>query len=399
MCASFNRLKCFFDSFINSIIKLGVDRVVSMSKKITLAMIISLSCFYIIAIMPKPVYASSKSLYVIADIQPREYMAFNPVQLYDIRPTPNYLVYQTTLLVPNHHYGSGAVDLTIDSESQTLFVTYEYTNIIQFVNATTFADLGTTTAPGASNLAGIVYDHDKRLVYTVDRLTDDLYIYQWHPVTRVLAFESHVDLTHTSKAYGIALDEINDELYVADGEYSDKFNWYDTDTWAHLGTKTTTQAVVGIAVDAKNGFVYTSGGWYDYGLYKYDIKADTERAVLNGKSGIYAGVLGVVVDQNSSLVYITTYGDGSTGYTDVLMVFDSSLNELWRSGDIGNPTGIAIPIREFSYNLPGSGVMGYWVVATLGLMGCFAAFGVFYIFKRKKRCTHQTENTKHSFLS
>lgn len=375
------------------------------SKKITLVMIISLSCFYVIAIMQKPAYASPKSLYVIANINAR--MTFNPIQIYAIQSAPNYLVLQGTQYVPNHSLGSGAIDVTIDSESQTLFITYENTKIIQLINATTFANLGTATVSDASNLAGIVYDHDKRLIYTVDRLTHDLYIHQWDPVTHLLTFESYIDLTHTTKAYGIALDEINGILYVADGEYSKKFDWYDTDTWAHLGTKTTTHPVIGIAVDAKKGLVYTSGGAraytgggeQSYGLYKYHIATDTETVVLNYASGIYAGVLGVAVDQNSSLVYITTYGDGSTGYTDVLIVFDSSLNELWRSGDIGNPTGIAIPIREFSYNLPGSGVMGYWVVATLCLVGCFAAFGVFYIFKRKKRCTHQTENTKHSFLS
>jgi hypothetical protein len=195
-------------------------------------------------------------------------------------------------------------------------------------------------------------------------------------------------------------DEINDIPYVTDREYvgcSDEFDWYNTDTWARVGSKTTPHAVVGIAVDAKNGFVYTGGGWFDYGLYKYDMTTDTETAVLNGKNGIYAGVLGVAVDQNSSLVYVTTYGDGSTWYTDVLMVFDFNLNELWRSGDIGNPCGIAISTKGFSYNSASSSVVEYWVVAALGLVGCFVAFGIFYIFKRRKRCIYQTENVKHSF--
>lgn len=380
----------------------------SISKKITLVVIISLSCFSVIAIVLKPVYALPKPLFVIADL--RAPGVGNPVSVYDIQQAPTYLVYRKTQNVPIH--GSGAVGLAIDSESKTLFITYESSNIIQLINITTFADLGTAIIPGASNLAGIVYDHDKRLIYTVDRRTDNLYVYRWDAVTHVLTLESHVNLANTSRAYGIALDETNNILYVADEindipyitdrEYigcSDEFDWYDTDTWAHVGSKTTTHAVVGIAVDAKNRFVYTSGGWFDYGLYKYNMTTDTETAILNGKSGIYADVLGVAVDQNSSLVYVTTYGDGSTGYTDVLMVFDSNLNELWRSGDIGNPTGIAIPIREFSYNPPGSSIIEYWVIATLGLVGCFTAFGVFCIFKRKKRRIDQTENAKHSFLS
>jgi hypothetical protein len=356
------------------------------------------------AIMQKLVYALPKPLYVIADINAP--MAFNPIQVYAIQSGPNYLVHQGTQYVPNHSFGSGAIDMTIDSESQTLFITYENTKIIQLTNATTFMNLGTTTVPDANNLAGIVYDHDKKLIYTVDRLAHDLYILHWDPVAHMLTFESHVDLNYTTRAYGIALDEINGILYVADGVDSRKFDWYDTDTWAHLGTKTTTHPVVGIAVDAMKGLVYTSGGARaytgggenSYGLYKYHIATDTETAVLNYASGIYAGVLGVAVDQNSSLVYVTTYGDGSAGYTDVLIVFDSNLNELWKSGDIGNPTGIAIPLREFSYDPPSSN-LEYWILATLGLVGCSATFVVFLIFKRRKRNIYKLENVQQIFLS
>jgi len=367
----------------------------SISKKIALVVMISLLCFHAFVVMLRPVYASPKSLFVIADLRPPG--GGIPISTYDIQPAPTYLAYRKSQSVPI--WGSGAIDLAVDSESGTLFITYEFSNIIQLVNATNFADLGTTITPSASNLAGIVYDHEKRLLYTMDRRTCNLYVYKWDAATHVLTLESNVDLANTSRAYGIALDEINGILFVADGENSRKFDLYDTDTWIHLKTKATTHTVVGIAVDAKNRFVYTSGGLrqyppYDYGLYKYDMIRETETAILNGPGGIHAEILDVEVDQDSSLVYVTTFGDVSelyTPYRDMLVVFDSNLNELWRSGDIGNPTGIAILRGEFSNNSPGSSVIEYWVVATLGLIGCFAAFGVFFIFKRKKRCINQTK--------
>ena len=291
--------------------------------------------------------SSTKSLYVIANINAPVTPGI-PIEAYAMQSAPTYLTYQYVQHVPN--WAGGAVGIAIDSQSQTLFITYEFTNIIQLINATTFADLGTTTAPGAGDLAGIVYDHGKGLVYTVDRKTNKLYIYQWDPSTHALTLQSHVDLTHSSRAFGCALDEINDVFYVADG-YNDEFDYYDTGTWAHLGTKTTTHAVIGIAVDEKNGFVYTGSWTYDHGLYKYDLATDTETAVLSDTSGTYARVNGIAVDpdQNPSRVYVTTR-EGSTGYRDVLIVFDSNLNELWRSGDIGEPTGLTIPRGEVAYN-------------------------------------------------
>lgn len=307
----------------------------------------SLLSLYILAFMPKLVYASPKSLYVIADLNAPSVPGI-PIETYDIQPAPTYLVYQDVQHVPN--LGGGAVGIAIDSQSQTLFITSEFTNIVLLINATTFENLGNTTAPGANDLAGIVYDHDKGLVYTVDRNTGNLYVYQWNPVTQVLTLQTQVDLTaHSSDAYGIALNEIDDILYVADGWNMD-FDYYDTATWTHLGTKTTPHYVVGIAVDAKNGFVYTTGGWFQKGVFKYNLATDTETFAFNGTT--YAYVLGVAVDpdKNPSPVYVTTHGYSSTGYGDVLMVLDSDLNELYKTGDLGNPTGIGIPTGEVSYN-------------------------------------------------
>ena len=105
------------------------------------------------AILASPAARASpgKSLYVIADINQDP----TPIEAYDIQAAPNYLVYQASHDVPS--YVGGAVGLAIDSASATLFVTYEGfpsgnpCNTIQLVDAITFADLGTATAPGAEN--------------------------------------------------------------------------------------------------------------------------------------------------------------------------------------------------------------------------------------------------------
>ncbi len=154
--------------------------------------------------------ASAKSMYVISSINSNP----TPIQAYDIQG--NNIVYQATYSVPR--YGGGAVGLAIDTDSKFLFVTYEVSNVISLIDATTMTSQGTTTAPGASNLAGIVVDQDKQKVYTVDRSTNKLYVYSWNPVTKTLTLDggTYKLLPGVYQAHGIALDEVNDLLYVGD---------------------------------------------------------------------------------------------------------------------------------------------------------------------------------------
>ena len=113
--------------------------------------------------------AGAKSVYVIANINTSP----TPINAYNINPDGT-LTYQATQTVPYHGWGGVGIAVYEDPNEppvypSTLFVTYEQSNRIQLVDATTFADLGYTSAPGASNLAGIVFDYGKNLVYTVDR--------------------------------------------------------------------------------------------------------------------------------------------------------------------------------------------------------------------------------------
>ena len=284
--------------------------------------------------------ASAKSLYVISDIN----SAPTPIQSYDIQAAPTYLVYQTTNTVPYH--GWGGVGLAIDTDSAMLFVTYEQSNTIQLKNATTMANEGTTTAPGANNLAGIVVDQDKSKVYTMDRRTNKLYVYSWDASTKTLTLDggTHKSLPSCVRAYGIALDEVNDMLYVGDDTTSVKY--YSTNDWTTLaGQFTVSHDATGIAIDVANQYVYTGSGGPSGGtlLSKYDLSASSESTVNVGST-----VLGLAVDNSTGLVHLTTYGGGTK--PDRLIVYDSSLTQKWISGDIGNPTGLCVPGKDISYN-------------------------------------------------
>ena len=136
------------------------------------------------------------------------------------------------------YYAGGAVGLAVDTPSETLFVTYEFTNIIQLVDARTMTGIGSTTAPGASNLAGIVMDEAKNPLYIVDRFTSKLYVYSWNPATKTLTLVAQPALANLggSGAFGINLDKKKNHLYVAN--FTNELHYYNTNDWSPAGTIT-----------------------------------------------------------------------------------------------------------------------------------------------------------------
>ncbi len=307
-----------------------------------------------LAVVTGPVYG--KSLYVIANIKGSP----TPIAAYDIQPSPTYLAFQSSYGVPR--WGNGGVGLAIDSDTGTLFVTYESCNIIELINGTTMISMGQTKAPGASNLAGIVVDRAAKKVYTVDRMTDQLYVYDWDSVATNLSLHSQENLHGVSMAHGLAIDEARDLIYVGDlvtkrgeAEPKDNIKVFSTDDWSPVENYTISQSVQGIAVDARNGFVYTGVAYGPYGsqglLVKLDINPRTETTVdIRQLTNISDdSVVGLAVDTDTGLIYVST-GEQGGGGSDLLMVFDSDLNLLHTTEKIGNPTGIAIPTKDISYN-------------------------------------------------
>ncbi|WP_190303145.1 MULTISPECIES: DUF11 domain-containing protein [Methylomonas] len=301
--------------------------------------------------------ASAKSLYVIANINANP----TPIRTYDIQGATNYLVFQSQTTIPGR--AGGAVGLGIDTTHAKLFVTYEVSNVIQLIDATNFADLGFTSAPGASNLAGIVVDQGKNKVYTVDRETNHLYVYSWNSATNTLTLDGGAfkTLTGVSRANGIALDESRGRLYIGDRD-STTVRYYDTNSFATTpiavaGTVDLAaegQTAMGVAIDSVRNILYTGNAYGPYGsrgkLVKYDLSTNTLSAYTLPGAASGDNVIGVAVDENTGNVYTTT-GNQGFGGTDTVIVFSSALTVLKNDiGDLGDPTGIAIPREDISFN-------------------------------------------------
>ncbi|MGA1869779.1 MAG: PKD domain-containing protein [bacterium] len=290
----------------------------------------------------------AKSLYMIADTNNDP----TPIHAYDIQD-PN-LVFQSMIYVPSLSGGveGGGVGIAIDEYYSILFVTYEGSDSIQLIDATSMANLGTTRAPEAQDLAGIVLDQGYQKLYCVDRGTNQLYVYDWKVWSKTLSLVSGAPFTlqgMTSGAFGIALDESDDVthvLYVTDYD-AQMVRAYEASTDINTTPDpsrsfSVSHKPIGIAIDMNNQFVYTGGGWgYSPLLTRYDLNHNVEDL-----SPDVSGAMGIAVDQGNGNVYITT------GFIeDKLKAFNSNLNQLWSSSVLaGDPTGICIPIQDISYN-------------------------------------------------
>lgn len=287
--------------------------------------------------------AAAKSLYVIADIKQPDPGRTLPVQAYDIGPDGT-LTFQTEHGVPNKMLG--AVGIAIDTDNEFLFVTYEASDEIQLLDARLMTDEGTTYAPDAHNLAGVVYDHDKGLLYTIDRGTGTLYVYNWDPeaktLTRVIGSPFRLQ---KAAGYGIALNEIDDLLYIANG--TDTVTVYDTTDWRLVETIKVSRVAISIAVGVRRGFLYTGGGFAgNKYLTQYHLATGKVKEVQVEPD---AGVMGLGVDPDTGYIYLTTGVNNAPG-GDNLLVYDLDLRRVDMIPKIGNPTGLVVPGRDTSYN-------------------------------------------------
>ena len=291
-----------------------------------------------------PTSAPAKSLYVIADKRSATADNMLPVQAYDIGAQGD-LSLQVQHDIPRR--GAGAVDIAIDSDSGYAFITYGSTDTIHVLDAVTMTDAGTVSAPDAFDLAAIAYDHKKKLLYTADLGEDQLYVYKWDPVAKTLthAKGSPFTLGGDARPHGFALDETNDLLYVASATTT--VHAYSTSEWDLVKSISLSRVATSVAVDVKNGFMYTGGGHMgSLYLAQYHLVTGIEREV---QVELDAGVMGLAVDADTGLVYASTGKDGAPG-GDNLLVYDSGLRRIDSVFNIGNPMGLAIPAKQLGYN-------------------------------------------------
>lgn len=302
----------------------------------------------------------AKPLYILGDIKqyPGRLIVYEVLGPGQVEKTGHYTIPQ---------WAGGAVGIAIDSDTRTLFVTYEDSTYIQLINGRTMKNAGLVEVKAAQNLAGIVYDHHKRLLYCIDRGTGRLHVMQWAPERMQLQVKNGSPFKLESAfGFGIALDEIKDLLYVANGW--NNVTVYSTSDWSLVRTITLQRPAISLAIDYHRQVLYTGAGYIgDSWLVRYDLTTGTEDAVEVDPN---AGVIGIAVDDMTGLVYVTTGRDQAYGGDD-LKVFNSQLEPITSCHLGGNPTGIALPLSEF-------GLRPLGISKTI-TVGAYLARGTYYV--------------------
>jgi hypothetical protein len=199
------------------------------------------------------------------------------------------------------HHGE-ALNIAADSELNILFLTYEGGGIV-CADARLMIENYFLHTP---EMAGMVADEEKQLLYAAVRQTNRLYVCQWNGNTLVLIDNVALADLGGEGAYGIALDKTTHRLYVTNN--TNMVNYYDANDpcWAHLGSRNVGVKAMDIDVDP-NKYLYF-GGYQESGtsptyLVKHNLNTDVNS---NTQQDIGTTVIGIAVDQESGLVYVTT---------------------------------------------------------------------------------------------
>lgn len=286
--------------------------------------------------------ATAKSMYVIGKII--NFDAPIPIHVYDIG-SDGLVTYQTEFGAP--FIGAGMVGVAMDSDTGYLFSTYEESGFVLVTNAVTLTKRAVLAIAHATNLAGIVYDHQRKLLYCGEFGKDLLHVLSWNSLTGVLTPVLGSPFTlEGATIYGIALDEYSDLLYVASPGQG--IAVYCTSDWSLVRTEPAEQIAISIAVDPDRDYLYYGGGFADnFYLTQRRISDWSKKEVLVDPA---AGIIGLGVDPDTGLIYATTGRDNRDGLGKDLVVYDTDLNVLQMIPDIGRPTGLVIPLNDTSFN-------------------------------------------------
>jgi hypothetical protein len=280
---------------------------------------------------------ASKSVFIIS-----KHSTPSEAQTYKI--DGNEVTLQSTVDISTYNPGVGAVGNAVWPEKELMFVTYEGSPMIVWASTKTLQKVSEFNT-GMTDLSGIAIDENKEKIYVVRRYSTELYVYSWDDVQGTIVLEYPNDpnyparkyhpLTYTTNAHGIALDESNDLLYVSTD--TERVHVYNTNDWSHdhyidIEVGGTYRSAVGIAVDPNRGYLYTG----DWDSHNYLVKTNTTSPYTSTQKLVGQKVIGLDVDEETGLVYCTTYFHDFRVYDSNLSLQDTEPNDIY------GPAGVAV---------------------------------------------------------
>lgn len=242
----------------------------------------------------------------------------------------------------------GPIDLALTRDGRYMFTVSECSPWVQVIDTAGMTLVTEAFISGTQeDFAGVAFDPARGLVYCIDRGQDQLYMRQWESVGLSLlpAETGPITLPGTATT-DIALDASNDLLYVSSG--TNQVQVYSTDDWSLTQTLTLPYNIECLDIDDAKQLLYggaqVSGDPY---LLQYDLRSGS---VKTRKAGTEARVVGIAVDDGTSLVYVATQHPFYVVSANLVSVFDVQLNTKGQAQIDGAVAGLGLPMEGIAYS-------------------------------------------------
>jgi len=214
-------------------------------------------------------------------------------------------------------YTSHPVGLALDPCSETLFVSHDGCFYLSLINAKTMELIEVKAMDFEP--CGLAYDVSKQKLYAVRRAsqtpTKQVYIFSWDPETKQLTDDNNIKILDEiyGGIYGIAFDDNDGIIYLSNG--TSIIHMYDTaNDWSYEGyfeikPGGTSRQAVGIDVynDGQGGRYLYAGSWPHDSSHTYLTRTDIDDPNNSIEVDADEEVIGVAADDDTGLVYVTTF--------------------------------------------------------------------------------------------
>jgi uncharacterized repeat protein (TIGR01451 family) len=242
----------------------------------------------------------------------------------------------------------GPADLAFTPDGKYMFTVSRGSAWIQVIDTVTMTIVEEEhVSPTLENFSGVAFDPVRNLVYSVDKGQDQLYVYNWDRanVDLMLAENGRITLPNTS-ACDIALDLTRDLLFVSNG--TNQIHVFNAVDWSLNRVITLGHNVERIDIDERNQVLYAGTQISGHpNLIQYDLLSTMVKIRQIGDD---AQVMGIVVDDSTSLVYVASLHPHYVVGSNKINVFGAELNALDQVQVDGYLAGLGLPVAGISYS-------------------------------------------------
>lgn len=286
---------------------------------------------------------SAKPLYVVGDTV---FADVTNIKTYDVFLNGT-ITYRTENMVRARC--RGPADLAFTPDGRYMFTVSAGSAWVQAVDTVTMTAVEEAFVSGTlEDFSGVAFDHVRNLVYSVDMGQDVLYVHHWDDVSMslTLAENGRITLPGTSTV-DLALDHSNDLLFVSNG--TQQVHVYSPGDWSLVKTLTLGRNVERIDIDERNQLLYAgtqvSGNPY---LLQYDLLTTMEKT--REIRDHHGRVMGIAVDDSSSLIYVATLNAFYVEGSNQVDVFNGELLSIDQAQINGFIASLGLPVEGISHS-------------------------------------------------